>query len=97
VLGLVVGKAVGISLSTLGVLALGRSRLPEGMQRRHLLGLGLLGGMGFTMSIFIAGLGFANQPEHLVIAKTGILTASLIAGIGGYLWLRFACRPPLSR
>lgn len=97
VLGLVVGKAVGISLSTLGVLALGRSRLPEGMQRRHLLGLGLLGGMGFTMSIFIAGLGFANQPEHLVIAKTGILTASLIAGIGGYLWLRFACKPPLNR
>ena len=86
-----------ISLATLAVLAPGRGRLPEGMQRRHLLGLGLLGGMGFTMSIFIAGLGFAEQPELLVIAKTGILAASLIAGLGGYLWLRFACRSSLDR
>jgi len=97
VLGLVVGKAAGISLATLAVLAPGRGRLPEGMQRCHLLGLGLLGGMGFTMSIFIAGLGFAEQPELLVIAKTGILAASLIAGLGGYLWLRFACRSSLDR
>lgn len=93
-LGLVVGKTAGISLATLAALAMGGSRLPEGMQRRHIIGLGLLGGMGFTMSIFIAGLGFTTQPEQLVIAKTGILTASLIAGAGGYLWLRFACKPP---
>jgi len=96
VLGLVVGKTAGISLATLAVLVLGGGRLPEGMQQRHLLGLGLLGGMGFTMSLFIAGLGFASQPEQLVIAKSGILTASLIAGAGGYLWLRFACKPPLN-
>jgi NhaA family Na+:H+ antiporter len=90
VLGLVVGKTVGISLPTLAVLGLGYGQLPAGMQPRHIVGLGLLGGMGFTMSIFIAGLGFGNQPEQLVIAKTGILTASLIAGVSGYLWLRFA-------
>ncbi|WP_455235382.1 Na+/H+ antiporter NhaA [Thiogranum longum] len=95
VLGLVAGKTIGISLATFAVLWLGRGRLPAGMQPRHVVGLGLLGGMGFTMSIFIAGLGFSNQPEQLLIAKTGILTASLIAGVGGYLWLRFAA--PLSR
>jgi NhaA family Na+:H+ antiporter len=95
VLGLVAGKTIGISLATFAVLWLGRGRLPAGMQPRHVVGLGLLGGMGFTMSIFIAGLGFSNQPEQLLIAKTGILTASLIAGVGGYLWLRIAA--PLSR
>ncbi len=47
-------------------------------------------GMGFTMSIFIAGLGF-DQPDQLVAAKSGILVASLIAGIMGWLWLRFCC------
>jgi NhaA family Na+:H+ antiporter len=91
VLGLVVGKAAGISLATLAALPLARGRLPEGMQPCHIPGLGLLGGMGFTMSIFIAGLGFSGEPQRLVIAKTGILTASLIAGVSGYLWLRFAC------
>jgi NhaA family Na+:H+ antiporter len=45
----------------------------------------------------IAGLGFANQPELIVIAKTGILAASLLAGTGGYLWLRFACKCSLNR
>lgn len=96
VLGLVVGKTLGISLATFAVLALGHGRLPGGMQWRHIVGLGLLGGMGFTMSVFVAGLGFANQPEQLLIAKTGILTASLIAGLGGYLWLRFAAPAPLN-
>jgi Na+/H+ antiporter NhaA len=54
--------------------------------------LGLLGGMGFTMSIFIASLGFTTQPETLVAAKTAILLASLLAGISGFLWLRFQGR-----
>lgn len=97
VLGLVIGKTAGISLATLALLALGRRQLPAGMQRCHILGLGLLGGIGFTMSIFITGLGFAGLPQQLVIAKTGILTASLVAGVSGYLWLRFACKAPCSR
>ena len=53
-------------------------------------GLALLGGIGFTMSIFIAALGFADHPDQRAIARTGILTASLIAGACGYLWLRLA-------
>ena len=90
VLGLVLGKAIGISLPAYVLLKLGIGRLPEGVQQGHIIGLALLGGIGFTMSIFIATLGFADHPEQQVIAKTGILTASLIAGVCGYLWLRFA-------
>lgn len=90
VLGLVLGKAIGISLPTYALLKLKIGRLPDGVQQSHIIGLALLGGMGFTMSIFIATLGFADDPEQLVIAKTGILTASLLAGACGYLWLRLA-------
>ena len=90
VLGLVLGKAIGISLPAYVLLKLGIGRLPDGVQQGHIIGLALLGGIGFTMSIFIATLGFADHPEQQVIAKTGILTASLIAGACGYLWLRFA-------
>ena len=46
-----------------------------------------MGGIGFTMSIFIAELGFSNHAEDLLMAKTGILFASLIAGITGFIWL----------
>ena len=49
------------------------------------------------MSIFITGLGFGDQPEQLLIAKTGILTASLIAGLGGYLWLRLVGQAGFNR
>ncbi|MCB1760882.1 MAG: Na+/H+ antiporter NhaA [Gammaproteobacteria bacterium] len=86
--GLVVGKLLGIAGVTWLAVKLGIGTLPEGMTLRHLIGVGLIGGIGFTMSIFIAELGFAGQPEMLLMAKTGVLFASLIAGLGGYLWLR---------
>jgi NhaA family Na+:H+ antiporter len=88
VLGLVVGKSVGITLMTWLALRLNLGHLPRDVTMRHIVGVGLLGGMGFTMSIFIAGLGFASNPEALVGAKTAILLASLVAGVSGYLWLR---------
>jgi NhaA family Na+:H+ antiporter len=90
VLGLVLGKAIGISLPTYALLKLKIGRLPDGVQQGHIMGLALLGGMGFTMSIFIATLGFSDQPEQQMIAKSGILIASLLAGACGYLWLRLA-------
>jgi NhaA family Na+:H+ antiporter len=62
------------------------------MHTGHLIGVGLVGGIGFTMSIFIAELGFAGDAESLLMAKTGVLFASLIAGLAGYVWLRFAIR-----
>jgi NhaA family Na+:H+ antiporter len=88
VLGLLIGKGVGIPLFTFLALRMNLGQLPNGLDMRHVIGLGLLGGMGFTMSIFISNLGFENTPETLVIAKTAILLASFIAGISGYLWLR---------
>ena len=48
-----------------------------------------MGGIGFTMSIFIAELGFSHHAEDLLVAKTGILLASLVAGVSGFLWLYF--------
>ena len=89
ILALLVGKGIGIPL--LGGLALkaGLGTLPPGMTVRHLIGIGLLGGVGFTMSLFIAGLSFSAIPALHVTAKSSILFASIMAGIVGYIWLRF--------
>ncbi|MES9961507.1 MAG: Na+/H+ antiporter NhaA [Sedimenticola sp.] len=88
--GLVIGKLLGIAGVTWVAIKLGFGNLPEGMNFRHLVGVGFVGGIGFTMSIFIAELGFAGQAENLLMAKTGVLFASLIAGVAGYLWLRLS-------
>ena len=93
VLGLLFGKVLGITLLTWLSLRFGLGQLSSGIGMRHIAGIGLLGGMGFTMSIFIANLGFETVPATLVAAKTAILLASLLAGISGYLWLRFRGHP----
>lgn len=85
--GLVLGKPLGITGMTWLTVKLGWAELPQGLTMLHILGVGLLGGIGFTMSIFIATLGFANSPEDLLMAKTGILLGSAVAGGGGILWL----------
>ncbi len=86
--GLVIGKTLGISVLVWLTVRWKWGRLPEGVTLPHIVGLALLGGMGFTMSTFIAVLTFDGE-NALFLAKTGILFASLIAGVGGYLWLRF--------
>jgi NhaA family Na+:H+ antiporter len=86
-LGLIVGKFVGIVGASWLALRLGVAALPNGVRIAHIAGAALLGGIGFTMSIFIAELAFAHQPEMIVQAKLGILFASLVAGSAGYLWL----------
>lgn len=88
ILGLVLGKLIGIAGFTLAAARLGIGQLPEGVNARHIIGVGLLGGIGFTMSIFIADLAFIEQPDALILAKTGVLFASAIAGGLGYAWLR---------
>jgi NhaA family Na+:H+ antiporter len=88
ILGLVPGKVLGITAMTWLSLQLGLGQLPAGVRMRHIAGIGLLGGMGFTMSIFITNLGFSSEPAALVTAKTAILLASLMAGIAGFLFLR---------
>jgi len=87
--GLVLGKLFGIAGFSWLAIKLGITTLPHGLNFKHIIGVGLMGGIGFTMSIFIAELGFANFPTELLMAKTGILLASLIAGISGFLWLYF--------
>lgn len=86
-LGLVAGKFIGIAGVSWLALKLGFGQLPAGTSMSQIVGVALLGGIGFTMSIFIAELGFAGQPQLLLMAKTGILAASLLAGVAGYLWL----------
>jgi Na+:H+ antiporter, NhaA family len=86
--GLILGKLIGVAGITWLAVKLGIGKLPEGMTTYHLVGVGLLAGIGFTMSIFIAELGFANNADYLLMAKTGVLFASIIAGTGGYIWLR---------
>jgi NhaA family Na+:H+ antiporter len=92
--GLLLGKTVGITGFTWITCRLGWATLPEGVNMRQVLGVSLLGGIGFTMSIFIADLGFADSAANLLLAKTGILTASAIAGVGGFIWLYFNTEPP---
>lgn len=87
-LSLIVGKVVGIFLFTLISLKLGIGILPARVRMIHILGLGFLGGMGFTMSLFISNLAFSG-PLLLDPAKIGILMGSLVAGILGYLLLYF--------
>lgn len=86
-LGLVAGKGLGISLFAWLAMRLKIGRMPSGLDLRHIIGLGLLGGIGFTMSIFISNLGFEDAPQVLMNAKAAILTGSFIAGTCGYLWL----------
>lgn len=86
ILGLVLGKPVGITLFSWLSVKLGFSSLPSKAGWRHIIGLGLLAGIGFTMSIFIALLSF-SEPLFQVEAKFSILVSSLIAGVSGYVFL----------
>lgn len=86
-LGLVVGKFIGVSGAVLIGRALGLLTLPENLYRKHVLGMGLLAGIGFTMSIFISELAFGGQELLLLHAKTAVILASLVAGITGFLFL----------
>lgn len=87
ILGLTLGKVIGIAGFSFIALKLGIASLPEGTTFSQIFGVSLLGGIGFTMSIFIAELAFVGQGEALLAAKTGVLLASLAAGLAGYLWL----------
>lgn len=91
--GLVLGKPVGIALFTWLATKLKFATLPKDIKWKHILGAGLLGGIGFTMSIFIDNLAFNTDPYNIEIAKIGILFSSLIAGIIGYLVLFYSGKP----
>lgn len=87
--GLVLGKFIGISgMCWLG-LRCNIGRLPDGVNLQHVIGASLIAGIGFTMSTFIAALGFDSQPEHLHNAKTAIMIASILSAFLGvlYIWI----------
>ena len=91
-LGLVLGKPLGVVAMCLVAVKCGVSSLPEGVRWSHILGAGILGGIGFTMSIFITNLAFAGSPELINSSKLAVLLASLVAGVLGFAWLRMVKR-----
>ena len=86
-LGLIVGKPLGITLFSFISVKTGLCALPRGVNWKALLGAGMLGGIGFTMSIFITLLAFKGNVHYINESKLMILLASLASGIIGYAWL----------
>ena len=86
-LGLVIGKPIGIVGFCKLAVRLGLARLPRGVNWLQMAAVGVLAGIGFTVSIFISSLAFPD-PAHLMEAKTAVLGASLIAGVAGFVALR---------
>lgn len=90
--GLLLGKPIGIMLLCFIAVTIGICKLPSGLNWKHIFGAGLLGGIGFTMSIFITNLAFAGNGDAITASKIAVLLASLTAGTIGFLWLRFAIK-----
>ena len=88
IFGLVVGKPLGITLFAWLAVRSGTAMLPAGVDMRSIVGVSFLAGIGFTMSLFIAALGFGEGSELLASAKLGILVASAVAAAGGWVLLR---------
>jgi len=91
--GLVLGKPLGITLVSFIVVTIGICRLPLDLNWRHVFGAGLLGGIGFTMSIFITNLAFVGNAAAINASKMAILLASLTAGTIGFLWIKLLGKP----
>ncbi|MGY3054099.1 NhaA family Na+:H+ antiporter [Pedobacter sp. UYEF25] len=91
--GLFIGKTVGVSLFSWLAVKLKFANLPSMANWKHILGLGMLAGIGFTMSIFIALLSFSDV-EYILEAKFAILVASVFSGIVGFLVLKFVNNDP---
>lgn len=88
--GLFLGKPLGIFLSAYGLIRLRVVALPAGVRTAHFLGAGMLGGIGFTMSLFIAALAFTDG-QALMTAKTAVVAASVLSGLAGtamFKWLQ---------
>jgi NhaA family Na+:H+ antiporter len=86
-LGLLIGKPLGISLFAWSAARAGIAMLPDGIRWRDVIALGLIAGIGFTVSIFITNLAFAEEPL-IMAAKIGIFAVSLIAATGGWMAAR---------
>ncbi|UCN00767.1 Na+/H+ antiporter NhaA [Sulfurimonas sp. SWIR-19] len=89
ILGLILGKIIGIAGVAFLAIKIGIAKLPQNSSMSQIFGVSMLGGIGFTMSIFVADLAFQNNDTLIFQAKIGILAASLLAGFFGFIWLRF--------
>jgi len=97
--GLLVGKTVGITIATLAAARIGIGRLPVGVGSRHVVGVGILGGVGFTVALFIAALSFPAVHGHVNVlleeAKIGVFVGSLASGLLGAAWLLWVAPRPV--
>ena len=85
--GLLVGKTIGITCSSYIAVKLKWAKLPSAANWKHIIGVGMLAGIGFTMSIFISMLSFSDQ-QHITIAKFAILCTSVFSGLVGFVFLK---------
>jgi NhaA family Na+:H+ antiporter len=93
ILGLTLGKPIGVTVSAYAAIASGLCRLPTDVNWLHVVGAGLLGGIGFTMSLFITNLAFVGDGDTANASRLAILVSSVTAGVVGYVWLRLCSRP----
>ncbi len=87
IFGLFLGKTIGVTLFSWFAVKIKLAKLPSGANWKHVIGVGMLAGIGFTMSIFISLLSFSNA-DYVLEAKFAILCASIIAGISGFVYLK---------
>lgn len=87
ILGLLLGKPLGITLAVLAAVVAGVCKLHAPLRLAHVIGAGMLGGIGFTMSIFITNLAFSEMADAINLSKMAILTGSLLSGLAGWGWL----------
>jgi NhaA family Na+:H+ antiporter len=90
--GLILGKVIGIFGISWLAIKLKIAKLPQNSTMSQIFGVAFLGGIGFTMSIFVADLAFIHTPELIFQAKVGILAASLFSGLFGFFWLKFSSK-----
>jgi NhaA family Na+:H+ antiporter len=86
-LGLVIGKPLGVALFSWIAIQSGLCALPTGVGWHQMIGAGVLGGIGFTMSIFISNLAFEHDPLQIEASKLAVLCASAVSGVAGFAWL----------
>lgn len=94
--GLLLGKPIGIFLFSFLIVKMKISSLPNNVNWAHILGAALLGGVGFTMAIFVANLAYVD-PGEILVAKVAVLSASLLAGIVGFAFLLFQANIAMRR
>ncbi len=94
--GLLAGKLAGVFSFTWLAVKLGFGSLPGGVSWRHVLGVSLLTGIGFTMSLFLGALAFPDEGLHREV-RVGVLAGSLCAALAGVLWLKMGPRSHSAR